>query len=490
MAYPFWNRRSFLAGLAASGALVACGRNNVPGTPSTTPQPTSGPTTGPTATPAPTPATTPSSYVHKLTVDASQTTLPAGVPVYMYVIGLVKTAGAQTFYRLEADGTPHVMATTDSTNPYQSLPGSSLPTSVLFENYPTQWADYSIELSRTEPTSIEMAKLLTIPGLGTGTSAFSGRIYISIGELKLPFTPTSSGYIAPVTYPGPGYLSLYDWIEFSFDSDANFNGNTTQVDQFGFPLTLNGTPGGSLQGVLNSSRSAILGDLAALGEPFSDPLFQVAVPAAAASAYPPGVSVIRAISPKTATGSSNVLKYDGALATYYDSAISNWYSAWETTPLVTHDTSTGYYTGYVPTSGDDAGSLAFYAGQFASVSAIETSGASADFVIPVPTSEHVFNCDGPLATGSAEAKNAQKMLAAALNRGVVSNSLDDATCAAGSGSFYASATQPSNQWSQKFHAYSQNGLAYGFPYDDVCNQNPSIGLTDATTVTIVVGNFT
>jgi hypothetical protein len=488
MAYPFLNRRLFLAGLAASGALAACGQKSVTPTPILTPPPSPKPTGTATAGPTATAAPTPSSYVHKLTVDASQSDLPADVPVYMYVVGLVKTAGAQTFYRLEADGTPKVMQTTDSTNPYETLPGSSLPTSVLKENYPTQWADYSIELSRTEPTSMELAKLLTIPGLGTGTSAFSGRIYISVGEMKLPFTPTSGGYIAPVTYPGPGYLSLYDWIEFSFDSSANFNGNTTQVDQFGFPLTLDGTPGGTLQGVLTSSRSAILAGLTALAAPFSDASFQVAVPAAAASAYPPGVSVIRAISPKTITGSASVFGYSGDLLTYYDDAVSNAYTTWQTTPLLTHDTSTGYYTGYVPTSGANAGSLAFYAGNFSTVADIVSSGESADFVIPVPTSEHVFNCDGPLATGSAQAKNAQKVLAAALNRGVVSNSLDDATCAAGSGAFYTG-TQKWNRWSAAFHGYSQNALAYGFPYDDVCDQNPSIGLTGTTSVTIVVGNF-
>ncbi|WP_233224434.1 beta-1,3-glucanase family protein [Thiomonas sp. X19] len=82
----------------------------------------------------------------------------------------------------------------------------------------------------------------------------------------------------------------------------------------------------------------------------------------------------------------------------------------------------------------------------------------------------------------------QKMIAAAFNRGAMSNSLDDATCQNASGTFYNSG-QVFNPWAQFFHQVSSNSLAYAFPYDDVCNQNPSIGLTATQSVAVTLGKF-
>jgi hypothetical protein len=43
-----------------------------------------------------------------------------------------------------------------------------------------------------------------------------------------------------------------------------------------------------------------------------------------------------------------------------------------------------------------------------------------------------------------------------------------------------------NVWAQQFHGFNSNKLAYGFPYDDVCQQNPSIDLTETMSVTITL----
>src|SRR6185312_13714473 len=102
---------------------------------------------------------------------------------------------------------------------------SASAASAIAQNYPSAWADYSIQVSQTAPSQISLAKINTsnIPGLGTGTSAFSGRIYVSVGIPKLPFTVTSGGFTAPIFTAPPGYLTLFDWIEFSYDSLGNFN---------------------------------------------------------------------------------------------------------------------------------------------------------------------------------------------------------------------------------------------------------------------------
>ena len=91
------------------------------------------------------------------------------------------------------------------------------------------------------------------------------------------------------------------------------------------------------------------------------------------------------------------------------------------------------------------------------------------------------------------------MIAAAFNRGVlvspsnaVLTTLNDATCASLASTFYP-AGGTWNPWAKAFHGYSTNGLAYGFPYDDVCDQNPSIPAAGqamvAASVRIVLGTF-
>ncbi len=445
-----------------------------------------------------------------LSVDARSSGLAEGTPVYMYVVGLVSVAATsttpavETFYRLDSTGKPHVMQATDNTEAAFTFPGSgSLSTKAveaLKSNYPLAWADYSIPVSLTEVTKIDLAKINTTncPGLGTGTAAFSGRIYFSVGVPKLPISPTGSpatGYTAPVFCNPPGNQTLFDWIEFSFDSNQAFNGNTTQVDQFGFPLTLNGTPGGSIQGMLNKTRSEITAAFGSgLSGPIGNGLLQVPVNNDAREAYPDFVNYLRLISPKTLTGENN---YTGSLNSFYDNVINSSYTTWQTTPLVTNDQSTGYYTGYVPVAdkgdGTDkdsnsqyAGKLIFFKGQYSSVA--DMKNKTPDFVLGRIDSYEVWQCEGQLAAGGDAQKNVGKMIAAALNRGVIANSLDDATCSGDASSFYPSGGT-FNEWSQKFHEFSENGLAYGFPYDDVCDQNPSIGISGTTAIDITIDGF-
>lgn len=486
-----FNRANFLAGLSASSALAACSSSSsVP----TVSNPGSGSGSGSGSGANGSPTSAPGSSVQTpLAINATQTDLPSGTPVYMYVIGLV----GSTFYRLDASGIPRVLNVSDNTIPAFTFPGSSqlsaAAASAIGQSYPNQWADYSIPVSLTSPTQISLANINSknIPGLGTGTAAFSGRIYVSVGIPKLPFTVTSGGYTAPIFTAPPGYLTLFDWIEFSYDSLGNFNGNTTQVDQFGFSLMLNGTPGGTQQGQLSTSRPAIMSSFATGSAPFGGSSLLVSVPAAAASAYPSNLNYLRAISPKTVIGLSNT----GALSTYFDAAISSAYTTWKTTPLVTSDLATGFFTGIVPTSGANSGSLVFYPGNFSTLSALQTANPAVAFVLTgsnpstnVILSYDVWQCANTLASGGSAQKNVEKMLAAAFNRGVVSNSMNDATCSSTSSGFYPNSAT-FNPWAQKFHQSSANGLAYGFPYDDVCSQNPTIALSSTSSVTITLGKF-
>lgn len=443
-----------------------------------------------------------------LTLDATQTDLPAGTAVYAYIVGLV-TGSTNLYYWVNASGMPQVMSTNDNTQPASTFvppPGSSLSTdaiTALAGNYPLAWADYSIPVSLTTPTVINLANINTtnIPTLGTGTAAFSGRIYLSVGLPKLPFTPIAtapatqaSGYTAPVPILGPGALTLFDWIEFSFDSNQNFNGNTTQVDQFGFQLMLNGTPGGSLQGAFNMGRAAIINQAGpTVPGPFGGGVLQVPVPSALATGVYPvsssgtGINFLRMVSPKTLTAEPG---YSGALATFFDCTIASWYTTWQTTPLVTNDQSTGYYSGYVSN-----GVLNFYQGNYPTLAALQAANPPLQFSMTgtnpatnVILTSDVWQCVNTLATGTAAQKNVGKMIAAAFNRGCMSNLLDDSTCSQNVASFYP-ANGTWNAWASSFHNVSVNTLAYGFPYDDVCNQNPTVALSPASGVTVTLGNF-
>jgi hypothetical protein len=464
------SRRTFLLSVGASSMLAACGGGS--GTASTSALPSAAGSCSANTARIP------------LTIDATLTDLPAGTPVYVYVIGEIKTSGGVvTQYYLDANGVPHVMSAADNSQPARSYAsqlgasgtiGTSSYIDYALQNYPTTWADYSIPVTIGCKTVLDLSNInaQSMPGIGTGTAAFSGRIYISVGVPKLPFTPQSSSqYTAPVTIDGPGEYTLFDWIEFSYDSAGNFNGNTTQVDQFGFPLQLNGTPGGTLQGQYTMKRSDILAAVTALGTAFDVP---VAVPpTATAGTYPAGISTLRALSPKSITGQNN---YSGALSTYFDKSVQGWYSGWANPNSVTvTDLASGTFTGSV-----QSGTLTFNQSGTPSFSVAGSSG--------IPSMD-IWQCANSLATGSAAQKNVQKILAAAFNRGNVSNTMTDVSCSGGPFYSAVSPVQTFNPWAQLFHQVSANGLAYAFPYDDVCNQNPSIGLTGTTSVTIALGKF-
>ncbi|MGH8079811.1 MAG: beta-1,3-glucanase family protein [Lysobacter sp.] len=428
-----------------------------------------------------------------LTLDATQTDLAADVPVYAYIIGLV----AGVFYRLDASGAPHPMQQTDNTQAAATFPNSgsldSAAVAALQANYPSAWADYSIPLSRSAPaTQLDLSQIntTTVPGLGLGTDAFSGRIYVSVGVPLLPFSVQASGYAAPVPYPGgPGSQCLFDWIEFSYDSDGNFNGNTTQVDQFGFAMSLDGTPGGSLQGVLGVARDTLLTTIGALAGPFQGAGSLIAVNPVAAAAYPANIATVRAQSPKTIT---SMPTFSGAMTTYFDAILSAWYQNWQTTPLVVHDRATGYYTGVVDSG---SGVLNFYQGQYPTLAQWLAAAPALAFAMvgAAPStvqiaSIDVWQCDNALNAGGAAQQNVGKNIAAAFNRGVPGYLFDDATCQSEAGSFYP-AGGTWNAWASLMHAANSNGLAYGFPYDDVCEQSPTIQLDSATQITVVLGNF-
>lgn len=68
-----------------------------------------------------------------------------------------------------------------------------------------------------------------------------GRIYVSLEQpLYIAISADNSGWASPdgANPADPNYETVFDWYEMSYDNGSvPFGGNTTQVDQFGFPFT-------------------------------------------------------------------------------------------------------------------------------------------------------------------------------------------------------------------------------------------------------------
>lgn len=485
-------RRAFLASLAASGVLTACGDDH-PAHPDPIPTLTPTPTSTPTPTPTPTP---PRTEMVPLTIDLTQANLPAGTPAYAYIVGGYVTDPTPapspiSNYRLDASGGIHLMKTTDNNQAASTFPGSNqlspADAATIATNYPDAWADYSIPLSLTSPTVIDISAInsTNLPGLGVGTNALSARIYISLGIPKLPFTVLAASTTSPNPFAGPsldanavGALCLYDWFEFSITGPGPstpagiLNGNSTQVDQYALPLTISATPGGTTEGALNLTRTALMNDLNTLPAPLNGILtLPVTVPAA----YPAGMNYLRALSPDHIAG----LGGGGSqFQTYFDAVISQWYTNWSTKPIVVTDTATGTYSGM-----NVGGSLIFIPGNYATQTAWNTANSTTpagdQINFGAITTANIWQCNGLLASGSTAQQNIGKQILAAFNRGVMSYALDDGNCPAAT-TFYPSGV-PSNQWAYSFHQWNTNKLAYGFAYDDVCNQNPSLQTSSSLT---------
>lgn len=459
-----------------------------------------------------------------LTIDITQSGVDPNYPVYAYIVGgYLKNGNQDDFIPvwIDGSGTPHVMNVSDATSgnlanaagTFSNTNPNNAATVVtggdiarIQATYPSAWADYSIHVTPTTPLVIDISKLSPayLPGLGSGAAAFSGRLYLSVGIPKLPFTPTSStgpanGFSQPTLFGTTGAAALlFDWIEFSLDSNFQFNANITQVNGIGLFLTMNAAPGGSLQGAYNVSRTSLFNTLDALGSGFGG----CTVPVSAPSAFPAQANgQLRVAAPATMLSGANP---PSGLTTYFDTAISDAYAAWVTTPLccydVTNTTADFYLTGLAASA---TGPLNFYATKMTGLTPAIALGLT-----PVATvtgsgggmllSNDVINGyePGPGAPPLYEG-NVLKVLSAAFNRGTATILVNDgtnnyydlrndaATCSPAASKNYTTGTY--NLYASAVHGASTNGLAYAFAFDDVCSDNPSVDTQPTSSITITLG---
>lgn len=287
-----------------------------------------------------------------------------------------------------------------------------------------------------------------------------GRIYISLGEpLYVAISPDNTGWAGPdpANPADPNYRTVYDWYELSFKNGAvPFGGNTTQVDQFGFPYTFTLSQE-------SSGYSGTRGITASRDELFRR--FEATMPPAfhALVINDTDGDPLRIVAPRS--------HQPGELASWFDGPIDDFWATYSSEQFVYNG------PGFAVTGGVDADDRFAY-------TVTAAGGAVTTHIMTKPTTAEVFRADGPfVGTGLQGAFLAH--LDAAFHRGVATAPQTWDTASA-----YYPAGGRWNNWAQFFHANSVDGYAYGFPYDDVNSQSSVLILDNPqplTNLTIVIG---
>jgi hypothetical protein len=286
--------------------------------------------------------------------------------------------------------------------------------------------------------------LSSMTGFQIPTYVSSGRLYISMGApLNIPFNTAGDGTVG-IAYPNidnpsdASYKSYFDWAEF-----AVINGeiwiNTTQVDMFGLPYTIELFTGSST----NYSSFAKAGITESRASIFS--AFQAEVPAefkSLATQQAP-YRILAPIHGGFRTGQAN--------GTYFNSYINSIWNQYTTSNFVL-TVPQGTFTGRV--SGTTMN--------------FTRPGDATIYRVNKPTSEDVWGGAGALATGNEIEKVLQAQICAAFHRHVMENAANLNNPAA----YYKAG--PADYFSKFFHDHSLNAKAYGFCYDDVNDQSSTI----------------
>ena len=299
-------------------------------------------------------------------------------------------------------------------------------------------ADAPGHLTKNGRNFANMSMTLTqAAGLRIPPRLEGARIYISVAEpMYFGIAPDNSGWATPdINAKGdPNYQTTFDWYELTYAyGQIPFGGNTTQVDQFGLPMTarLQQTSTGydETRGITLSRKQVFDRYEDSVAKPFRGL-----------------VSSDRIVAPRTAED----FQKGGTHADYLDPAIDRAWNAWKDGFTLTrlHQT----FRGKV-----QDGALHF-----------TQDGTTGEFTVQKPTTAQVFQCSGALAPAGAPPQTGVMgaELCAAFNRGV-SLDTDDWWKA---GSYYPRA-RLDNDYSAFFHSINMERKAYGFAYDDINDQS-------------------
>lgn len=278
--------------------------------------------------------------------------------------------------------------------------------------------------------SFTLAQAGSVP---SPTSIRGGRIYVSLGSpMYIPVSSDDQGWGGPdpLNPSDPNNDVYYDWYEYTYvGGQVAYGGNTTQVDQFGFPMTahLQQTSSGydATVGITQTRAQVMSGYAASVG-----------------AAFKPLAGTYRIVAPRT-----SALFQSGAQATYMSAYIDQTWSYYST------------HTFTLNRLGET------FSGQVSGTDLVFTKNGAGPFTLAKPTSANVFACAGTLAAGSDVEKALGAEFCAAFNRGVA---MDTSTWYTPS-NYYTSAVR--NDYAAFFHTVGINRRSYAFPYDDIGDQS-------------------
>jgi hypothetical protein len=304
--------------------------------------------------------------------------------------------------------------------------------------------------------TIAQSGSVTIPPIN------SARLLLSVGSpMYIRVNQDINGNIgyagANIDNPAdPNIDVTFDFMEMAIVPDSGFFGNTTRVDQFGFPVKFR------LQGLGGYDQT--VGETATRASLIS--AWASGVPAQFAGLAQAPYSPYRIVAP--AHGSFGA---SGANAHYLDSYIQGLWTKYASQTLTFTDQQ-GTFTGHVVN------------GQFQF-----TDGQGTYTIARAPNTQEALLGNGVLndATGQTPGTagydkqlQIQAQMCAAINRHIVENPAQWSTPSA----FYAS---PANSYSKFWHDHALNGLSYGFAYDDVGGFSSSLHTAAPTIATVTVG---
>ena len=292
--------------------------------------------------------------------------------------------------------------------------------------------------------SFTLAQAATVP---SPPHVEGGRIYVSIGSpMYIPISPDDQGWGGPdLRNPNdPNADVYYDWYEYTYVAGSTFGGNTTQVDQFGFPMTAR------LQ-VAGAGYDKTVGITLTRAQVMSQ------YTATVGAAFKPLENQYRIVAPRSANQFYPGGSQAGYLQAYIDQTWS-YYTANQFTLTRLGQTFTGRVSGGV----------------------LSGTGPLGGWSLAKPTTIDVLACAGALASGSDADKVMGAEFCAAFNRGVATTTANWYNPAA----YYTGGVK--NDYAGFFHPISIDHRSYAFAYDDINDQssvqivngsNPVTGLT-------------
>lgn len=405
-----------------------------------------------------------------ITIENNNSGNYANDKVHIAVLGRLVKDGP--YNRLKADGTFSEISTADNTIEKHFLDGSVAKDT--FANYFFTLADLQAA-GKTSDGSSTGNPMITL-----SQHLESARMYVALDDWLPIKVNGSSAYSPPSpTNPSlPGYQTIYDKIEFTYQPDADATANkvfinTTSVDFMGIPLTLSmeGTSRG-----YTSKRAALISKFSDASSYYSGDSPTDAQKAALANfsalvipSATSGTPDLRVLSPEHAMNtvmSAQQVAYFNAYFDSYINAIWAYYDKNGASPQTLNlSIANQKYTGEV-----DGGVFNFYAGDSISGSVV--------LALSKPSTMDVLNCNNTMDSGTDVQKNIEKFIAAAINRSVlkfVAPGSGDSWCGA-SGQYYKN--DPVHYYCQILHNNSIDSMCYAFGYDDVCDQSSTLKTKD------------